>query len=187
MPGNPELPAQARAILDFWFGEIDRKLWFGKDDEFDRLLEQRFGDLNRQALAGAYADWAETPEGLLALVILLDQFSRNLYRDQSTAFAGDDRALALTIRAMDLGWDRTLSNEQRIFLYMPLMHAEDPRMQERSIAAFEALGEPENLKFAHLHKRIIDRFGRYPHRNEALGRRSTPEEIAFLDEPNSSF
>lgn len=187
MSHDAELPAEARAILDFWFGEIDPKLWFSKDEDFDRLLEDRFGDLNRQALSGACGEWAETPQGLLALVILLDQFSRNLHRDQAKAFAGDDRALALTLRAMELGWDRTLTREQRIFLYMPLMHAEDPRMQELSIAAFEALGEPENLKFAHLHKRIIDRFGRYPHRNKALGRPSTPEEMAFLDEPNSSF
>lgn len=181
------VPAPARAVLDFWFREIDPKLWFTKDAEFDRQLAERFGADVEHALTGGLRPWEEWPESRLALILLLDQFTRNLYRGTARAFAGDARALALTLDAMGRGWDDTLPPPERKFLYMPLMHAEDAAIQEQSIAAFTALGEEDSLNYAILHKRIIDRFGRYPHRNDALGRPSTPQEKAFLLEPNSSF
>lgn len=181
------VPVPARAVLDFWFREIDPKFWFLKDAQFDRQLAERFGAVVEHALADGLIPWEDWPESRLALVLLLDQFTRNLYRDTPKAFAGDKRALALTLDAMDRGWDLLLPPPERQFLYMPLMHAEDAAIQETSVAAFTALGDEDSLNYAILHQRIIDRFGRYPHRNEALGRPSTPEEEAFLLEPNSSF
>ncbi len=180
-------PAPARAVLDFWFQEIDPKFWFAKDEDFDRHLAMRFGADVEHALAGGLLLWEDRPEARLALILLLDQFPRNLYRDTAKAFAGDARALALTLDAMARGWDRELPPPERQFLYMPLMHAEDAAIQGKSVAAFTALGDEDSLNYAIRHKRIICRFGRYPHRNDALGRPSTPEEKAFLLEPNSSF
>jgi len=181
------VPASAEAVLDFWFREIDPKLWFARDEDFDRQLAKRFATAVEHALAGGLQSWEDRPESRLALILLLDQFTRNLHRGTAGAFSGDQRALALTLDAMARGWDGLLPLPERKFLYMPLMHAEDAAIQEKSVAAFTALGEEDSLNYAILHKRIIDRFGRYPHRNTALGRPSTPEEEAFLLEPNSSF
>lgn len=187
MADPADTPVSARAVLDFWFHEIDPKLWFAKDDDFDRLLVERFGTAVQHALAGGFQPWEGQPESRLALILLLDQFTRNLYRGTARAFAGDERALALVLDAMQRGFDTALPPVERKFLYMPLMHSEDAAVQEKSLLAFTALGEEDSLNYAILHKRIIDRFGRYPHRNEALGRPSSPQEIAFLQEPNSSF
>ena len=131
--------------------------------------------------------WRENAEGRLAEIIILDQFSRNLYRDQAAAFAQDAQALTLAQEAIRLGLDQQLAPEQRSFLYMPFMHSESKLIHEEALKLFEALGNPINLDFEHRHKVIIDRFGRYPHRNAILGRESTPEEIEFLKQPNSHF
>lgn len=181
-------PAPARAVLDFWFGpEAGPERWFKKDPTFDAAIRARFADACADALAGGLADWRAGARGCLALILLLDQFPRNLHRDDARAFAGDARARAVLARARAAGFDRELDPAERHFLYMPLMHSEDPADQRDSVALFEALGNADVLKYARAHKAIIDRFGRYPHRNAVLGRASTPEEEAFLRQPGSSF
>ena len=179
--------ADPRAVLGFWFEETAPELWFRKDEAFDARIRARFGAACEDALGGGLKAWEETPDGLLALIILLDQFPRNLFRGQARAFTGDARAVALTLAAVERGWDEGLDTTRRQFLYMPLMHSEDGAIQARSIERFASLGDAQTLDFAERHKRIIDRFGRYPHRNAALGRASTAEELAFLREPGSSF
>jgi uncharacterized protein (DUF924 family) len=181
-------------ILGFWFGpapHVERREWFRKDANFDAEIRARFGATIGAALDGAFADWTATPHGALARVVVLDQFTRNAFRDTARAFAGDALALTTARTVVDAGRDRTLDRFERWFLYMPFEHAEDADAQERSLALFGALaaetGEPGNLEWAERHATIIRRFGRFPHRNVILGRRSTPEEIAFLREPGSSF
>ena len=181
-------------ILGFWFGpapHVERREWFRKDAEFDAGIRARFGATIEAALAGAFADWTTTPHGALARVVVLDQFTRNAYRDTARAFAGDALALETARAAVDAGRDRALDRFERWFLYMPFEHAEDLAIQERSLALFGALaadtGEPGNIEWAERHAEIIRRFGRFPHRNAILGRASTTEEIAFLREPRSSF
>ena len=184
----------ARDILDFWFGpppHAARAEWFRKDPAFDAMIVARFGAAIEAAVSGAFRDWRSEPRAALALVLLLDQFARNAFRDTPRAFAGDGEALATTIDIVDAGLDRALDTYERWFLYMPLEHAEDPAMQQRSIALFARLahdtGDPAPLEWAEKHAAIVRRFGRYPHRNSILGRASTPEEIAFLQEPGSRF
>jgi uncharacterized protein (DUF924 family) len=181
-------------ILDFWFGpppHAPRDVWFRKDASFDATIGARFGVVVDAALGGGYREWAGTPRGALARVLLLDQFTRNLFRDTPRAFAGDADALATAIAAVDAGYDRALGVYERWFLYLPFEHAEDPAAQERSLALFGALtavtGDAGPLEWAQKHAAVIRRFGRYPHRNAILGRASTPEEIAFLKEPGSRF
>jgi uncharacterized protein (DUF924 family) len=194
-------------ILAFWFGaEFDpaappaadrQRLWFGKDDATDRLIRERFGVDVERAGAGGLDGWAAEPRGRLALIILLDQFTRNIYRASPRAFASDHKALALSQEGMMHGHDRALAPLQRVFFYLPMEHAEDLAVQERCVAAFEALlGEAPSgaekafegfLDYARRHRDIIARFGRFPHRNAILGRGSTPEEQEFLTLPNSSF
>ncbi len=187
-------------VLEFWFADTDEPnfgTWFSKDPNFDSEIEEKFGDAVERAIAGGFKEWEDDPESLLALVILLDQFTRNIYRDTPRAFAGDARALQLARLAMSRGMDERLPVTRRAFLYMPLEHAESHEAQEESIAAFDALlrdaGEKTRgmaeafLDYAQKHKAIIDRFGRYPHRNEILGRETTPEEAEFLEQPGSSF
>lgn len=181
-------------VLDFWFGPkpwTSREAWFRKDAAFDGAIRERFGATIEAALAGAFADWCDTPEGALARVIVLDQFTRNVFRDTPRAFAGDPLALATARVAVDRGFDRALDTHGRWFLYMPFEHAEDWAMQQRSLALFGALsresGEAGALEWAEKHAEVIRRFGRYPHRNAILGRESTPEEIAFLAQPGSRF
>ena len=188
------LPPRAADVLDFWFGPVPhrpRDEWFRKDAAFDATIRERFGDDVAAALAGAFGEWCTMPRGALARVILLDQFTRNIHRDTPRAFAGDAAALATAVDAVAQGFDRALDFHERWFLYMPLEHAEDPRMQERSLALFGALaqemGEPGALAWAEKHAAVIRRFGRYPHRNAILGRVSTPEELAYLAEPGSGF
>ena len=182
-------------VLDFWFGpdgeDRSRTLWFRKSDEIDAVIRERFGDLVARAGAGELDDWAADPRGRLALVILLDQFTRNIHRDSGEAFACDQLAQRHTLDAIEAGQDRALSVQERWFLYMPLMHAEDRELQARSLEAFRSLVDdaPADRKdhyrwvldFAVTHKEIVDRFGRYPHRNRVLGRDTTAEEAAFLD------
>jgi len=187
-------PAEARAVLDFWFGPAPhaaRAEWFRKDPAFDATIRERFGVEMAQALAGGLGEWCGDAHGTLARVIVLDQFTRNAFRDTPRAFAGDARALATAEHAIERGYERNLDGFERWFLYLPFEHAEDAEAQERSLALFRALaeetGDRSPLEWAEKHAAIIRRFGRYPHRNEILGRESTPEEVAFLREPGSRF
>ncbi len=174
-------------ILNFWFSPEHRSLWFAKSDDFDKKIRENFSDVHRQATQAELWSWRKTAEGRLAEIIVLDQFSRNIYRDQSQSFAYDSLALALAQEAISLQLDAQLNPEQRSFLYMPFMHSESKLIHEFALKLFQRLGNEINLSFENKHKVIIDRFGRYPHRNTILGRVSTPEETEFLLEPNSSF
>ena len=190
--------ADFRDVLDFWFGAPDspeygkpREAWFRKSDEFDETIRARFLDLHRIAADGGLRGWQAAPDALLALIVVLDQFSRNLYRGSGRAFAVDARALVAAELAVSRGYDRALAPVQRWFVYLPFEHAEDLATQRRCLQLFEGLrGDPdsaENIDYARRHCEIIERFGRFPHRNAALGRASTPEEIEFLKQPGSAF
>lgn len=186
-------------VLAFWFGTPDaadygqaRAAWFRKDDAFDAQIRARFLTEVEAAIAGQRADWATSPQGALALFILLDQFPRNLFRNTARAFAGDTAALALAGRVVGAGWDRTLLPVQRVFAYLPFEHSEALADQERSVALFAALAEahPETasyLDYAQRHREVIVRFGRFPHRNGVLGRSSSPAEANYLALPGSGF
>lgn len=175
------------AVLDFWFSPTSRGNWFERSDAFDAAVAERLGPLHDKAAAGALDGWAESPSGLLALVILLDQVPRNIHRGTPQAFASDAKALALARLAVDRGLDAEFDEDGRLFLYLPLEHSESLADQERSVALFRALGHAEYLDYAIRHRDVIARFGRFPHRNAVLGRDSTAEELAFLEEPGSSF
>ena len=177
----------AQAVLDFWFREIDAKQWWTKSAEFDQLIESRFGSLHTAAARCELYAWRETPPGRLAEIIVLDQFSRNMFRDQPQAFACDALALALAQTAVAAGADAALEIRQRSFLYMPYMHSESPLIHSTALALFSQAGLESSLASEHHHKAIIERFGRYPHRNAILGRPSTTEELKFLATPGSSF
>ena len=174
----------SHAVLDFWFVETPKENHFKKDEKFDETIRQRFGDVNARAQAGDYDGKVHGAKEKLALIIVLDQFSRNLYRDTALAFAGDARALALTEALLRADEYKNFSTQEKFFLYMPLEHSEDLARQELSVRLFTALG---NSDYAVRHYDIIKRFGRFPHRNQALARASTPEELEFLKQPNSSF
>jgi uncharacterized protein (DUF924 family) len=174
-------------VLKFWFQEISPKQWWSVDPGFDRLIATRFLDIHRRANLGELYEWRMDPKGRLAEVIILDQFSRNLFRGQAHAFASDNLALALSQEAVAAKADLNLSDDERVFLYMPYMHSESKAIHGVAEGLFRTYGPKGNYEFELRHKAIIDRFGRYPHRNEILGRRSTPEEVAFLKEPGSSF
>lgn len=174
-------------VLNFWFKEIEPKQHWVKDLDFDTLIAERFGDLHKQAKAGELFSWRSTARGALAEIIVLDQFSRNMYRNTPDAFASDSLALVLAQVAVEKGLDNELTEAERPFLYMPYMHSESIVIHNEAVKLFEKLGNENSLDFELKHKAIIDRFGRYPHRNTILGRESTDEEIAFLQEPNSSF
>jgi uncharacterized protein (DUF924 family) len=189
-----EATSPALEVLDFWFGPAPhaaRDAWFRKDDAFDAQIRARFGDRVGAALAGAFGDWCASARGSLARIVLLDQFTRNIFRGTPRAFAGDERALATAVQAVDRGFDRELDFHERWFCYLPFEHSEDAAMQERSLELFGALanesGNASPLDWARRHAEVIRRFGRYPHRNAILGRASTPEEIAYLGEPGSGF
>ncbi|AEB49468.1 DUF924 family protein [Aeromonas veronii] len=194
-------------LLDLWFGdEADdvlratrqAPLWWGKSSETDALLASRFGELAEAAAKGSLAHWADTPSGRLALILLLDQLPRNIHRNTPAAFAQDPLARDLCLKGLSIGADKSLSPLERVFFYLPLEHAESREQQARSVALFEALaaeqaGTPAQATFAGFtdfarrHQVIIERFGRFPHRNDILGRTSTPEEAAFLQQPGSGF
>jgi uncharacterized protein (DUF924 family) len=192
------VPRRALEILAFWLGGEERVgnaeprgVWFERDDEFDAEIERRFVPDHEKAAAGELDGWLETPEGALALVILLDQFPRNLFRGSPRAFATDARARHAAREAVRRGFDQLVSQVERWFLYLPFEHSEDLEDQRLSVSLFAALGDDEESRRVHdyavRHKEIIERFGRFPHRNETLGRVSTPEEEEFLSEPGSSF
>ena len=180
-------------ILAFWFGPVagvERPEWFRKDEAFDREVRARFAEMIEATLDGAHAQWSATPRGSLARVIVLDQFTRNAFRDTPRAFAGDAQALATAEAAIARTFDASLALLERWFLYMPFQHSESRDTQTRSLELFRALardGLPDPLHWAQRHHDIVARFGRFPHRNGILGRASTPEEEAFLREPGSRF
>jgi uncharacterized protein (DUF924 family) len=190
----------AQDVLDFWFlapgsdgyGQA-RDEWFRKNDAFDALIRDRFGVLVEQAMAGGQREWDLLgPEGILARILLLDQFTRNAFRGKPASFAGDPLALAAAEGLVDSGAHLALLPVQRWFAYLPFEHAEDARMQERSVELFTALAEANPgyegvLDYAHRHRGVIARFGRFPHRNAILGRASTPEELAYLAQAGSGF
>ena len=174
-------------LVNFWFEEIEPALWWKKDDAFDALLLQRFSEIHARARRCELYDWRLEPEGRLAEVIILDQFSRNMFRDSALAFASDAMSLTLSQEAIACGADRALTPVQRSFLYMPFMHSESLMIHEVAVELFRKNGIQSNLEFEFSHKKIIEKFGRYPHRNRVLGRQSTAEEIEFLTQPGSSF
>lgn len=185
-------------VLDFWFAAPDssergrpRRCWFEKSDAFDAEIRSRFLSLHERAAAGKLSDWVNTPLAALALAVLLDQFPRNMFRGEARAFATDPLALRVARDMVEHGFDSLLRPAERWFVYLPFEHAEDLAAQRRSLALFGGLaGDPASAgttDYARRHYEIIARFGRFPHRNAALGRESTPEEIEFLRQPGSSF
>ena len=190
----------AQDVLDFWFlprtdpgsGKA-RPEWFRKDAAFDTQIRERFGALIAQAVAGGLREWdLEGPQGTLARILVLDQFTRNAHRDTPGAFAGDLLALLAARALVDSGADRALEPQQRAFAYMPFEHAEDARMQECAVELFGRLAQEhegfiEMLDYAHRHRGVIARFGRFPHRNPILGRASTPDELLYLGQPGAGF
>lgn len=188
---------ESQDVLDFWFSESARTRWFEKDPGFDAEIHRHFGAAVRQAAEGRLDDWAETPESCLALVLLLDQFPRNIHRDSPRAFATDPKARAVADKAIARGFDRRLPQDWRIFLYLPFEHSEALADQHRAVALVRQLAEGQEgdartqalnyLDYAVRHEQVIARFGRFPHRNAVLGRPSTPEEEDFLKQPGSSF
>jgi uncharacterized protein (DUF924 family) len=186
--------AQAASVLDFWFAGSDapRDEWFKKDRAFDAQVAERFGPLIEQALSGGLAAWAHEPNNALAQVIVLDQFTRNVFRDTARAFAGDALALATARGMVARGDDLALPALRRLLVYLPFEHAEDVTTQHESLRLFAALTRADASlagfeDYARRHAAVIDRFGRFPHRNALLGRASTADEIAFLQQPGSRF
>ena len=189
----------ALAVMDFWFGRhgdrgrnSPRQQWFRKSDDFDAQIRDRFGMLIPRAIAGELDAWSAEPEGAVARILVLDQFTRYVFRGSAQAFDGDARALAAARALVDSGTDRKLPGVQRQFVYLPFEHAEDIGAQDEALRLFAQLERDapevgELLAWAQRHHDIIARFGRFPHRNAALGRASTPEEIEFLSQPGSSF
>ena len=176
-----------KEILSFWFEEIEPASWWKKDESFDALLIERFSEVHAIAARCELFEWRSEPGGRLAEIIVLDQFSRNMFRNSALAFANDAMSLTLSQEAVSCGADEALTAVQRSFLYMPFMHSESLKIHEVAVELFRKNGIQSNLEFELSHKKIIERFGRYPHRNKILGRESTAEEIEFLEQPGSSF
>jgi uncharacterized protein (DUF924 family) len=174
-------------VLDFWFKELPREAWFRKDATVDRTIRHRFLALYEKLSALTLADLTTSADKALAAVIVLDQFPRNMFRDSAKAFATDGLALAIANAAIARGLDQDIAPARRIFLYLPFEHSEELSDQLRCIELTQALGDEEYARYARLHHDVVARFGRFPHRNAILGRASTPEEKAFLNEPGSSF
>jgi uncharacterized protein (DUF924 family) len=187
MPRPAGEPAWVDDVLRFWFSELTYEQCFEKNDAVDRQIGERFGAIHERLAADAGSIDSAAPRELLAAIVVFDQFPRNLFRGTARAFATDPIARRLARAAVDNRIDTTMAKRERIFVYLPFEHSEDVADQARSVALMSALGDPELDKYAVAHKVIVDRFGRFPHRNVALGRESTPEEIAFLKEPMSSF
>ncbi len=175
-------------VLEFWFSDDVRSKWWVKDSTFDERVRSRLGEAHRAAVAGELDGWAKTAEGALALILLLDQVPRNIYRGRPEAFAADAKARGITEAAIEAGHDAQLADDsRRLFLYLPLEHSEELADQERCLELTRPLKPTQWYDFAVKHHRIIARFGRFPHRNAVLGRKSTAEELAFLEGPDSSF
>jgi uncharacterized protein (DUF924 family) len=191
---NSTTLGRAQEVLHFWFGDdssVSRPEWFRKDPVFDERIRTRFGDLHTRAALGELADWANAPESALALILVLDQFSRNMFRDDARAFAQDAAALKVAARMIEEGMAQHFTPAQQRFVFMPFMHSEALADQDKCVALFEALGratgEADSAEWAIKHRNVIAQFGRFPHRNAILGRVSTPDEIAFLGKPGSRF
>jgi uncharacterized protein (DUF924 family) len=178
---------RSQEILDFWFGELNNQQRFAKDNALDSQMRDRFGPVLQAASRGELFKWRTTPQGRLAEIIVLDQFSRNIHRGTVAAFAQDAQALVLAQELVASGQDYVLDAGQRTFAYMPYMHSESRLIHVQAVALFSQIGLEGSLAFEHRHKAIIDQFGRYPHRNAAIGRTSTAEELTFLSQPGSSF
>lgn len=174
-------------VLNFWFNELQAADWWKKSAELDATIQKRFGELHQQAYQGELLTWRDEPKSSLAEIIVLDQFSRNIFRDSTKAFAQDPQALTLSQLAIAKGFDQKLEQAERQFLYMPFMHSEAAVIHEEAVKLYSALEDGYGHEFELKHKVIIDRFGRYPHRNKVLGRDSTQEEQEFLKQPGSSF
>lgn len=190
--------SKAEEVLAFWFGrEGDpgygerRDVWFAKDEDFDREVRERFADDYERAAEGDLDHWEDAPRSSLALILLLDQVPRNLFRGDPRSFATDDKALSAARRALERGFDGELEKVMRWFVYLPFEHSENLEDQHRSVGLFRSLGDdPDSAyvtDYALRHGEVVERFGRFPHRNEVLGRPSTPEEVEFLKEPGSAF
>lgn len=174
-------------IIQFWFSELQPEQHWRKDSVLDQLITERFKELHQRAVQGELFHWRDQALGRLAEIIILDQFSRNIYRDHEQAYAADGIALVLAQEAVLHEADMALPAHQRAFMYMPYMHSESPVIHAQAVQLFDQEGMEANLNAELKHKAIIDRFGRYPHRNHMLGRESTPEELSFLQQPGSSF
>ncbi|KAL7500355.1 hypothetical protein ACHAWT_010521 [Skeletonema menzelii] len=184
---NEPISSSPTEVLKFWFEDLSPQQWFMQSDQVDKTIRTKFMDIHNKATAGELHNWRKDANGSLAEIIVLDQFSRNLYRGTSKAFAQDGMALVLAQEAIAKGFEEELSSDQVPFLYLPFMHSESLVIHERAVELYTALGQEMNLDFEMKHMAIIERFGRYPHRNKILGRESTPEEIEFLNGPDSSF
>ncbi len=167
-------------VIGFWYADQSRSLWFSSNPEFDSKITDRFESLWQAARDSQLADWKNTPQGSLALSIVLDQFPLNMYRGEVKSFSTESQAIEIAKHAVAVGQDKQLPREQVAFLYMPLMHSEDLADQDESVRLFESTGLFENTRFARHHREIVRRFGRFPHRNEVLNRKSTPEELTYL-------
>jgi uncharacterized protein (DUF924 family) len=174
------MAARPTDVVTFW-RDAGQEKWFNKDEAFDREIADRFAALHGEAAAGKLSGWADSPEGALALILMLDQFSRNLFRGSPRAFAQDAMALEVARKSLDAGFDRKVEPELRMFFYMPFMHSEAIADQQRCVSLFHGLSGGETLKHAHEHEEIIRRFGRFPHRNAVLGRHTSAAEQSFLD------
>jgi len=174
-------------VLSFWFAETQPKQWWTADPDFDDRIKERFLPVLTRAMHGELFPWRKEPKGRLAEIIVLDQFSRNIFRKTPAAFAQDPMALVLAQEAVEAGCQGSLTEVERGFLLMPFMHSESPRIHVVAERLFRKLASPHSYQYELKHKAIIDRFGRYPHRNQILGRISSPEELEFLKLPGSSF
>ena len=174
-------------ILNFWFKECQPELWFKKNEDFDQMIKYRFSSAIENAIAGKLDSWEETETGCLALIILLDQFTRNVFRDTPRAFAGDERALALSQLCFNKDYLTNPDVHKRQFMLMPMMHSENIAVQDTALPLFKKYASEKDYEYAEKHRDIIGRFGRFPHRNVILGRKSSSEELEFLKQPGSSF
>lgn len=173
-----------KKVLNFWFKDAGSSKWFVKDEEFDQEIEKQFGKLHTKAIEGELCDWRESIHGRLAEIIILDQFSRNIFRDRPEAFAYDGISLVLAQEALKDKELESLSTQEKAFIYLPFMHSESSKMQKISLELFKEEGLEENYKFAVEHQKIIEKFGRYPHRNKVLNRESTKKELEYLKTHN---
>lgn len=189
MMKNEHATTEYQSLLDFWFRDVTPSQWFSGGKKLDTPIRKKFGNLAHQATQGALDHWASSPYGRLALIILLDQFSRHIFRGTAQAYAQDARAQQLVLEGIQKGDDQPLLPTERHFFYMPLMHAEDKALQALSVEKFKTLRHEVKgvMTAAQEHRAVIERFGRFPHRNKMLGRVSTPEEVAFLNSGENRF
>ena len=179
--------AEKEEILNFWFKECKPEQWFKKNEDFDQMIKNRFSSAIEDAINGKLDSWEETETGCLALIILLDQFTRNVFRDTPRAFAGDESALALSQLCCNKDYLTNPDVYRRQFMLMPMMHSENLAVQDAALPLFKKYASLKDYEYTKKHRDIIARFGRFPHRNVILGRKSTNEELEFLKQPGSSF